>query len=314
MKVLTTILFVCVLTQTYSTQHEAIRIYERTKFAVQKNNLLVPKLLVGEKRGIPGATTQRSSATSVPKLTKVGAKGVSIYDYISAIRTYPMLMYIDPKLSGPTHINRFRAGRMEYKTQPYYFIQLVGDRTHSSYDSKAYWLAQGKFIDIPLNPVENVDPEIVFTPSFSGCSLVVDYMNDKTLRVYHVEGGKELEQYNNVRDHGEGMVYAMQYNDYGYFTVSNKDYYENVHGTAFMVYDRIRKNWQMHYHGIKYDDNYPSIHAISERFEVNAYFPKTATVVLSAYKELCERPQRDNQKIRIIQLGVCYTVTKKTFI
>ncbi|MDU3301400.1 MAG: type VI secretion system tip protein VgrG, partial [Enterobacter ludwigii] len=80
----------------------------------------------------------------------------------------------------------------------------------------AYWVPQGGYTDIPLNPTVG-DPKFVFTPGFSGCALVVDLLNKNTLRVHHVQGGKEHLEYNNpIIEHGEGMVCAMEYPDYGY--------------------------------------------------------------------------------------------------
>jgi hypothetical protein len=50
----------------------------------------------------------------------------------------------------------------------------------------AYWLPQGGSCDIPVVASER---KFVFTPDFSGCSLLINQINDTTYRVYHVTGG-----------------------------------------------------------------------------------------------------------------------------
>lgn len=69
----------------------------------------------------------------------------------------------------------------------------------------AYWLPQGKYIDIPVFPRDG-DPEILFAPAFSGCSLIVDQISHDSIRVYHVQGGRESQEYNNSNIfHGHGL-------------------------------------------------------------------------------------------------------------
>lgn len=103
--------------------------------------------------------------------------------------------------------------------------------------SLAYWARQGGYVDIPARP-EKGDPELVFTPGFSGCTLVVDKKDDTTLRVWHVQGGKEDEEYNDVPrgEHGLGMINAMEYSDYGYHEAGGA-VLKNITGTAFLKYE-----------------------------------------------------------------------------
>lgn len=76
----------------------------------------------------------------------------------------------------------------------------------------AYWAPQGGYVDIPAHPQKG-QPKLVLTPGFSGCTFVADKLNENTLRVRHVQGGKEDLEYNNLPDeaHGLGMISAMEY-------------------------------------------------------------------------------------------------------
>ena len=78
---------------------------------------------------------------------------------------------------------------------------------------QAYWVPQGQSLDIPLHPNEG-EPRYVFTPDFSGCSMEVDRINAHTLKVYHVEGGKEQAQYVD-QNHGWGNAASMPPAAYG---------------------------------------------------------------------------------------------------
>uniref|UniRef100_UPI0027D2E1A2 RHS repeat-associated core domain-containing protein n=1 Tax=Burkholderia sp. GbtcB21 TaxID=2824766 RepID=UPI0027D2E1A2 len=140
-----------------------------------------------------------------------------------------------------------------------YVAIAPSDETSTKQSSKAiaeaYWIPQGKSYDIPVDPIASGKPHHVFTPAFSGCSFVVDLINKETLRVYHVEGGKEIEQYNSPSiEHGFGMVANMQYADYGYYQDKEGQLYENVHGFAFLRYETnemegSEMQWRLHYQG-----------------------------------------------------------------
>ncbi|AOJ73507.1 hypothetical protein WS78_32205 (plasmid) [Burkholderia savannae] len=129
-------------------------------------------------------------------------------------------------------------------------VELFGAEVTTGSTVKAYWVPQGKYYDIPVHPDITTDPIHVFTPAFSGCSFVVDMMSEETLRVYHVEGGKEEEQYNRVGiEHGRGMVAAMEYPDYGFHRIGESNI-ENVHGFAFLRYEsKEGGSWNLHYQG-----------------------------------------------------------------
>ncbi|WP_225739945.1 MULTISPECIES: RHS repeat domain-containing protein [Pseudomonas] len=114
-----------------------------------------------------------------------------------------------------------------------------------------FWAPQGGYVDIPLHP-SGAQPDHVFTPGFSGCSLTVDQLNDNVLRVRHVEGGKENGQYNDLSEgHGMGQAAAMEYQDYGY-APDDQGRQENLTtGFAFMKYDRKQQHWNIHYQTIQ---------------------------------------------------------------
>lgn len=86
-------------------------------------------------------------------------------------------------------------------------------------------------------------------------------MNDETFRVYHVQGGKEDVEYNNLVDHGKGMVTAMEYRHYGYHrtdfkTLEPQNFNENVLGSAYMAYSEQMNKWIL-YHQSQFVPNNP---------------------------------------------------------
>lgn len=115
-----------------------------------------------------------------------------------------------------------------------------------------FWAPQGGYVDIPLKPT-GTDPDHVFTPGFSGCSLTVDQLNDNVLRVRHVEGSKENSQYNELsaREHGMGLGAAMEFQDYGYAPDGQGQQEQVTTGFAFMKYDRKQQVWNIHYQTIQ---------------------------------------------------------------
>ncbi|AVI67783.1 cytotoxin [Shewanella sp. WE21] len=125
----------------------------------------------------------------------------------------------------------------------------------------AYWVPQGKSIDVPKHPRQGIDPEIILTPSFSGCSFVADELAGEKLRIYHVEGNKENVQYNDNDDHGLGLLGYMSYKDYGYNEKDGKTI-ENVTGFAFMAYNHETSVWDMHF---QKQEHPPSIMSYQEK-------------------------------------------------
>lgn len=111
---------------------------------------------------------------------------------------------------------------------------------------RGYWAPQGGYVDIPVNP-QRSHADHVFTPSFSGCSLVVDQLDESTLRVRHVEAGKEAAQYNDLpaHEHGWGLSTAMEYPDYGLMFDENGNAYASLTGFAYMRYDRSAGHWTL---------------------------------------------------------------------
>ena len=124
----------------------------------------------------------------------------------------------------------------------------AGEIPEQSSAVSGYWAAQGGYVDIPVHP-QGTDPEFVFTPGFSGCSLTVDQLNDNVLRVRHVEGSKEDAQYNTLpsAEHGLGLSASMEFPDYGFDVDENNSVITETTGFAFMRYDRKTKAWDIHY-------------------------------------------------------------------
>ncbi|WP_250517068.1 hypothetical protein [Caballeronia sp. INDeC2] len=79
---------------------------------------------------------------------------------------------------------------------------------------RAHWLPQGGHCDIPIIGGEK---NFVFTPDFSGCSLLVDQRDATTYRVYHVTGGSQYfsREYETRRRASDRLAGAMTYEFYG---------------------------------------------------------------------------------------------------
>lgn len=115
-----------------------------------------------------------------------------------------------------------------------------------------YWAPQGGYVDIPVHPGWG-EPDHVFTPGFGGCSLVVDQLGENTLRVRHVEGGKENPQYNTLPadQHGWGLSAAMEYPDYAMDADQDGNLDSRLAGFAFMKYERKTGVWSIHYQSVQ---------------------------------------------------------------
>lgn len=111
-----------------------------------------------------------------------------------------------------------------------------------------YWAPQGGYVDIPIHPAWG-EPDHLFTADFGGCALVADQMDANRLRIRHVEGSKELAQYNGLAraDHGWGQSMSMEFHDYG-LRVNDKGQADAIlTGFAFMKYDRTALAWKLHF-------------------------------------------------------------------
>ncbi|NIE87537.1 MULTISPECIES: hypothetical protein [unclassified Burkholderia] len=102
----------------------------------------------------------------------------------------------------------------------------------------AYWVPQGGSFDVP---VLATDRKFVFTPDFSGCSLLVDQISDRTYRVYHVTGGSSYLQteYKNRRASGAMLAAALTHEGYGTR--------ESPRALLFMKFEEGR--WWIYYQG-----------------------------------------------------------------
>ncbi|SPB13796.1 hypothetical protein NOV72_01061 [Caballeronia novacaledonica] len=79
---------------------------------------------------------------------------------------------------------------------------------------RAHWVPQGGYCDVPIIGGEK---NFVFTPDFSGCSLLVDQRDATTYRVYHVTGGSQYftSEYATKRSADDRLAAAMTYEFYG---------------------------------------------------------------------------------------------------
>lgn len=113
--------------------------------------------------------------------------------------------------------------------------------THAASDDDpipAYWLPQGGSCDIPVVASER---RFVFTPDFSGCSLLVDQLNDTTYRVYHVTGGGGYFQaeYSSKRPSESQLAAALTHEGYGT--------HDSPRALLFMKFEEGR--WWIYYQG-----------------------------------------------------------------
>ncbi|HEV3105413.1 MAG TPA: hypothetical protein VGZ01_06980 [Trinickia sp.] len=119
------------------------------------------------------------------------------------------------------------------------------DAWHSSSASDrpilGHWVPQGGSCLVPR--ASSARP-FVFTPDFSGCSILVDQIDADSYRIYHVQGGsrhieREYLGASEAHSHGLGLAAAMTFDDYG--TPSRP------RGFAFLKYEGNR--WWIYYQG-----------------------------------------------------------------
>lgn len=200
------------------------------------------------------------------------------------ITKFPIIFYINANfIKTNQNIYYFRVSKFKKdKDQQFYSVSMLADSASLSYlDARAYWLPQGQSIDIPIRPDEKNDPHFVFTPTFTGCSLAIDQIDDEKFRVYHVQGSKEDKEYNELNTHGRGMFALMNFYDYGYVpeesgTPSRLNNIRNIYGQAFLSYSRQFGKWVLHYQKESYNGLPPTISGFV-RQSVNVRLPTKAT-------------------------------------
>ncbi|WP_216891777.1 RHS repeat domain-containing protein, partial [Pseudomonas putida] len=215
------------------------------------------RLKTGEQRKVPGSVLGFSR--NQPAVAHVTARPVSTDKVIddAALGSVPLLtdLLAPNKVRGDSATeavltNKSGGGILAFnavhlplaENKSVNALQIVHANTMKSQRSPemhyAYWAPQGGYVDIAAHPRKG-EPELLFTPGFSGCSLVVDKMSEATLRVRHVEGSKEDAQYNDLdeAEHGMGMLGAMEFTDYGFHDAAEGRVVENVTATAFMKYE-----------------------------------------------------------------------------
>ncbi|WP_139139919.1 RHS repeat-associated core domain-containing protein, partial [Pseudomonas monteilii] len=226
------------------------------------------RLKTGEQRKVPGSVLGFSR--NQPAVAHVTARPVSTDKVIddAALGSVPLLtdLLAPNKVRGDSATeavltNKSGGGILAFnavhlplaENKSVNALQIVHANTMKSQRSPemhyAYWAPQGGYVDIAAHPRKG-EPELLFTPGFSGCSLVVDKMSEATLRVRHVEGSKEDAQYNDLdeAEHGMGMLGAMEFTDYGFHDAAEGRVVENVTATAFMKYEE--GEWKIKYQSL----------------------------------------------------------------
>lgn len=275
---------------------------------INENGLYVPRI-DGSSKKMPGSIPSdlRSSKESTETLERT-AKQIPISQLIPNIdNKVPVITWLENTLfsSGreiqniykfrliefgghqSSYLNALKTGQLEQK---WYSLQLHSSSLEpipkGSEDVHAYWCHQGGHVDIPIHPSIN-EPKFLFTPPFSGCSLVVDLqkINEKnSLRVYHVQGGKEDVEYNNLARNKDtlGMLYSMEYKDYGFhWDYIKTAFVENIHGMAFLAYSEQQKMWIMYSQSL-HANGIPSISRVVEengKIHVHAFLPDNVKIV-----------------------------------
>ncbi|WP_250208314.1 RHS repeat-associated core domain-containing protein [Morganella morganii] len=250
--------------------------YPRTQ--IPGTSLYQPGISTGSDREIRGAKLIPPAANTVTELFK--GEPVRLDDVLadSTLQQTPLLTdLINPakvKMDSSTRssLSAVKGGIMEFNAvhipagnNGINALRIIDTETSAFQRGKgttlAYWVPQGGYADIPAHP-ENGQPQLVFTPGFSGCSFVADKLDDMTIRVRHVQGGKEDAEYNRLHasEHGHGMIGAMEYRDYGYHENYSGAVLENIQGSAFMKYEG--DSWQIKYQRLK---NAPGIVSMGEK-------------------------------------------------
>jgi hypothetical protein len=84
------------------------------------------------------------------------------------------------------------------------------DAAGRSYPLMGFWVPQGGSCVIPANPGTE---SFVFTPDFSGCSILVDQIDDNQYRVYHVQGGSNYLQNEYLSAHNRHGLGTSRFDD-----------------------------------------------------------------------------------------------------
>ncbi|EBB8133592.1 RHS repeat protein [Salmonella enterica] len=264
---------------------------------IQGSKLYHPKLKTGDDRNLPGASLLNPS-----RMEDIDVKGTPIElekvleDH--ALETTPLLTDLINTSKVPMDqitknilanqaggILNFNAIRFSISdNENIHALQIVDAKTTANqigkgFISAAYWAPQGGYVDIPARP--ETGPKLVFTPGFSGCTFVADKLNENTIRVRHVQGGKEDLEYNNLpaTEHGLGMIDAMEYSDYGYHEDSQKNSIENITGSAFMIFKDDQ--WNIKYQSLA---NAPGISSLREE-SIGFFNKKTQLIGKIRYSE-----------------------------
>lgn len=110
---------------------------------------------------------------------------------------------------------------------------------------KAYWLPQGKYIDIPK---DNPQAAYIFTPEFSGCKIYVDEIPGNLYRIFHIQCPHESSEYAaNLRGTRRGTI---DNDDYGGGPAQHPSAHRVGTVRANVVIQRLRNGWQFILQGL----------------------------------------------------------------
>lgn len=273
----------------------------------QDNGFYVPKLMTGEKRESRIPTTKPTPPTDLNDIS-LTARPIPLSDALSCeeflkspiitdLLSSKRVNLSDDSQSVITNTNgggilQFGALKMVKSFQAYHALQVIGSMTPGGAEARkpvfAYWLPLGGYVDVPVIP-EKDDPKYVFTPGFSGGSLVADVHNISTLRIHHVAGGKENnenEKDDGDEEHGFSAAYGnagrLLHSDYGFHV--NPDtckYVENGKACAFIKFDSGIQHWVITFQGILH---IPTISEISfaqrNNWKVKTKFSASTKIVM----------------------------------
>lgn len=186
----------------------------------------------------------------------------------------------------------------------YHALQIADNPIYNHNSAEmVYWAPQGGYVDIPKIPSPS-EPKFVLTPGFSGCSLVADQLNNEKIRVYHVEGGKENQQYNNLDRTNTLHLNNMRFIDYGIY--HDEMFKTNTFSTAFLRFEEEIENWVIYYQSLS---NLPVLVSLDENKSCIKLYNNPFTKIVSGDIKILANPF--TQKHRIFQAKYSDKITRK---
>jgi hypothetical protein len=138
----------------------------------------------------------------------------------------------------------------EYKEAPFSAYVMGKGAARDGTSLHGYWVPQGGVTEIARNPGPS-DPKFLLTPSFSGCTAVVENVPGQPdkLRVRHISGGRHEEEYGAQVSAGQirgvDVVSSVRWRDYAHPNAQDK---LTTKGAMFMAHEQDRgwvQYWQV---------------------------------------------------------------------